>query len=181
MKAKLCLSLTSVFVVVLGLTACAPAPTIAPSGATAPAADYRNATYQVEGQPVTLLNGVSEVESAPGSATKVITRYFGNEAFGDLNGDGKQDVAFLITQEGGGSGTFFYVVAALATDQDYQGTNAVLLGDRIAPQTTIIENGTIVVNYADRNPGESFTVQPSVGVSKYLKVVEGKLVEVEKP
>ena len=180
MKTKLYQLIMRMFMVVLGLTACTSATATTPSTATAPAADYKNATYQVEGQPVNLLNGVSEVESAPGSATKIITRYFGNEAFGDLNGDGKQDVAFLITQEGGGSGTFFYVVVALATDQDYQGTNAVLLGDRIAPQTTSIDNGTIVVNYADRNPGESFTVQPSVGVSRYFKVVDGKLVQVEK-
>lgn len=150
-----------------------PTPTDAP-----PLTGYQDATYLIEGQPVTLVNGLSEIEAAPGSATKITTRYFGNEATGDLNGDGLDDVAFLLTQTTGGTGTFFYVVVALQTTTGYQGTNAFLLGDRIAPQTTRIENGTLVVNYADRNPGESFDVAPSLGVSKYLQVKDNLLVEV---
>jgi putative hemolysin len=141
-----------------------------------PAATPKDATYQIEGNPVTLVNGLSEVEAAPGSASKTVTRYFGNEATGDLDGDGQPDVAFLLTQESGGSGTFFYVVAALQTEGGYVGTNAILLGDRIAPQSTTIQDGTIVVNYAERKPGEPFTAAPSVGVSKYFKVVDGNLV-----
>jgi hypothetical protein len=141
------------------------------------AADPRNATYEVEGRAVTLVNGLSEVEAAPGSASKVSTRYFGNEATGDLNGDGVPDVGFVLTQSTGGSGTFYYAAAALKTPAGYLGTNAVLLGDRIAPQTTEIRAGTLIVNYADRKPGEPMTSPPSVGVSKYLKIVGGRLVE----
>ena len=139
---------------------------------------HKDATYQIEGKPITLVNGLSEVEAAPGSASKTITRYFGNDALGDLNGDGKKDVAFLLTQNSGGSGTFYYVVVALDSEKGYQGTNAVLLGDRIAPQTTEIQDGKVIVNYADRRPDESFAVQPSVGISKYLKIIDNKLVEV---
>jgi len=140
-------------------------------------ADYKNATYVIEGQPVTLVNGHSEVPAAPGSASKVLTDYFGNDATGDLNGDGLPDVAFILTQNSGGSGTFYYVVAALRSSAGtYTGTNAVLLGDRIAPQTTEIKGGEVIVNYADRKPGEPMTAQPSVGVSKYLKVENGALV-----
>lgn len=138
---------------------------------------YQNSTYEVEGKNVPLVNGVSEIEAAPGSATKIVTRFFGNEAFGDLNGDGKEDVAFLITQDGGGSGTFFYLVAALQSEAGYQGTNAIFLGDRIAPQTTQIENGRIVVNFAERKSDEPLTAQPSIGTSKQITVLEGKLVE----
>lgn len=156
-------------------------PTQPPPMATATPPDYKNATYMIEGQFVTLVNGFFEAESAPGSATKITTRYFGNEAFGDLNGDGKEDVAFLLTQSTGGSGTFFYVVAALQTASGVEGTNAIFLGDRIAPQNTSIENGVITVNYADRNPGEPFTTQPSLGISEYLKVEANLLVEINKP
>jgi len=138
---------------------------------------YQNSSYEIEGKTVNLVNGVSEIEAAPGSAAKIVTRYFGNEVFGDLNGDGKEDAAFLITQDGGGSGTFFYVVAALQNEGGYQGTNAILLGDRIAPQSTQIENGSIVVNYAVRKPGEPFSAQPSVGTTKQVTLMEGKLVE----
>jgi tryptophan-rich sensory protein len=141
------------------------------------AADYKNATYLIEGRAVMLVNGLSEEALTPGSASRSLTRYFGNEAFGDLDGDGKEDVAFLLTQNSGGSGTFYYVVAALKTDTEYLGTNAILLGDRIAPQTTEIQNGHVVVNYADRAPKEPMTAQPEMGVSKYLFVENRMLTE----
>lgn len=137
----------------------------------APAAnDYLNTTYYISGKPVTLVNGVSGEAAAPDSTTKITTRYFGNSAKGDLNGDDIVDLAFLITQETGGSGTFFYLVGAIQNkDGSYRGTNAVLIGDRIAPQTTEFKNGQVVVNYADRAPGEPMTARPSMGKSLYLK------------
>ncbi len=142
---------------------------------------YKNATYIVDGKSITLTDGFSEVEAAPGSASKITTRYFGNEVTHDLNDDGRDDVVFLLTQETGGSGTFFYVVAALNTPTTgYKGSNAFFLGDRIAPQTTEIDegktaNGTnrknvIVVNYAVRLPGQSLAEKPSVGKSVWLKL-----------
>src|SRR3989344_926478 len=117
------------------------------------AADHKNATYLILGQSVTLQSGHAETLAAPGSASKTITQYFGNEATGDMNGDGTSDVAFLLTQNSGGSGTFYYVVVALREGGGYRGTNAVLLGDRIAPQTTEFRDGKLIVNYADRNLG----------------------------
>ena len=139
---------------------------------------YKNATYSIDGRNVTLVDGHTEEEIAPGSASKNITQYFGNEVRGDLNGDGKEDVAFLLTEDGGGSGTFYYAVVAFSvSDGTYAGSNAVFLGDRIAPQTTEIKNGELVVNYAVRASTDPMTVQPSLGVSKYLKVVNGELVE----
>ena len=134
-----------------------------------PIKDYKNAMYVVDGQIVHLVDGVSEVESAPGSASKIVTRYFGNEVKTDLDGDGREDVAFLLTQETGGSGIFYYVVAALNKETGYDGGQALFLGDRIAPQTTEKGPGkSIIVNYADRNPGESFATRPSMGKSLRL-------------
>ena len=130
-----------------------------------------NATYTIDGQKVTLVNGVSEVAAAPGSVTKTTTRYFGNAVTYDLNGDGRPDTAFILTQDTGGSGTFYYFVAALNMPNGYVGSEGFLLGDRIAPQSTSMGTGTVViVNYADRAPGENFAVQPSVGKSIKLKL-----------
>ena len=151
-------------------TPTATAAAVSPTG-------YRDATYEVGGKSVKLTNGLSEVEAAPGSASKVATRVFGNEAQADLNGDGLGDVAFLLTQSPGGSGTFYYAVVALRTADGWRGTNAILLGDRIAPQTTSISSTTILVNYADRNPGEPMTARPSLGVTKRLSIVNGRLTE----
>ena len=146
-----------------------------------PTASPLNATYIIEGQPVTMINGHAETVIAPGSTSKTITQYFGNDAMGDLNGDSVPDVAFILTQDNGGSGTFYYAVAALKTSDGYQGTNAILLGDRIAPQTTEIKDGKVIVNYAGRKPGEPMTTTPYVGISKYLKISNNQLVETSAP
>lgn len=131
--------------------------------------NYKNAEYIIGGVHVKLKNGISETEVAPGSASKIVTTYFGNEVRHDFDGDGREDVVFLLTQNAGGSGTFYYVVAALDTAQGYVGSEGLLLGDRIAPQTTEMGKGNVVVvNYADRKPGESFAVQPSAGKSIWL-------------
>ncbi len=138
-------------------------------------ADHKDAEYIIEGQRVKLQDGVAEVEAAPGSASKIITRYFGNDIKTDLDGDGREDVAFILTQERGGSGTFFYGVGALNTERGFVGSEAYLLGDRIAPQNTSLSPNAqhkqvVVFNYADRASGEAMTVQPSVGKSVYLKL-----------
>lgn len=132
--------------------------------------DYKNTTYtMVDGTVVTLVNGVAEKPLEVDSATSIVTRYFGNELFKDLNDDGRDDVVFLLTEERGGTGTYFYVVASLNTENGYVGSEALLLGDRIAPQT--IESGPgkqIIVNYAERAIGEPMTTPPSVGKSLRL-------------
>ena len=142
-----------------------------------PDSDYKNISYQIDGKEYLLKDGIAQTEAAPGSASVSTVRYFGNEIWGDFDGNGTGDVAFLITKNDGGSGTFYYAVAALTGIDGYVGTNAVFLGDRIAPQTTEFRNGGIIVNYADRKPDEPMTAKPSLGVSKYLKVEDGTLVE----
>ncbi len=133
------------------------------------ATDYKNTTFMIEGRKVRLVNGTA----AGGDA---MTRYFGNNLKTDLNADGIPDLAFLLTQERGGSGTFFYVVGAVQNaDGTYVGSDAYFLGDRIAPQN-INESqnprhkNVIIVNYADRAAGEPMTARPSMGKSVYLKL-----------
>ncbi len=129
-----------------------------------------DATYTVAGEKITLKDGVSEIEVAPGSSSKIVTRYFGNDTIVDLNADGRNDSVFMLTQETGGSGTFFYVAAALNTKDGYVGSHALLVGDRIAPQTMEKGiDGSVTVNYVDRKSGESFAIPPSVGKSLRLR------------
>ena len=122
-----------------------------------------------DGTTVTLSDGVSEKVLDNDIGALVTVRYFGNELFKDLNDDGRDDVVFILTEDRGGSGTFFYVVAALNTEAGYLGSHALLLGDRIAPQTTESGPGKqIIVNYAKRAPGEPMTAVPTVGQSERL-------------
>jgi hypothetical protein len=139
------------------------------------ATDFKNATYTIDGMAVKLKDGMSETPSAPGSASMITTKYFGNELTTDLNDDGRPDIVFLLTQENGGSGTFFYVVAALNTPTGYIGSDGYLLGDRIAPQTTELSKNpkqihVVVVNYMDRATSSPMSTKPSIGKSAYLKL-----------
>ncbi len=134
-----------------------------------PAASHKDATYLIQGELVTLKGGIAETPAAPGSASKIVTKYFGNEVKTDFNNDGREDVAFLLTQETGGSGVFYYVVASLNKETGYEGSQGLLLGDRIAPQTTEIgASNLVIVNYAERKAGENFSVRPSVAKSLQL-------------
>ena len=142
--------------------------------------DLKNATYTIDGELVTLVDGYSKNAVAPGSASSVETRFFGNVAEGDFDSDGAGDAVFIITQDAGGSGTFYYAVLALGSkDGSYVGKNAIFMGDRIAPQTTEYRDGMIIVNYADRGPAEPMTAPPSIGVSRYFKVIGGQLAEIK--
>lgn len=161
-----------------------------------PGFDPRNAAYVIEGNAVTLANGMSEAAAAPGSASKIVTRYFGNGAMGDINGDGLNDLGFLLTQETGGSGIFYYAVVALRiknptgstneTDNEaigaadeYRISNAVLIGDRIAPHPSEVRGGRFYIHYADRNLGEPMTAPPTVNISQALDInSQGLLVKV---
>ncbi|MCE9548863.1 hypothetical protein K8Q98_00460 [Candidatus Nomurabacteria bacterium] len=137
--------------------------------------DFKDVEYLIDGASIQLKDGFSEIETAPGAASKITTRYFGNEYMTDLDNDGRKDVVFLLTQDTGGSGVFYYVVAALSTESGYVGSDGYLLGDRIAPQTIEMSpnpkhKNVIVVNYADRALEEPMVAQPSINKSAYLKL-----------
>ncbi len=140
-----------------------------------PLADEKNIEYTIDGKRIKLTHGVSQLPIVPGSSSRLIMRYFGNELRTDLDDDGREDVVFLLTQESGGSGVYFYVVAARNTPNGYIGSDGYLLGDRVAPQTTELSQHpnhkhVVVVNYADRAPGEPMSAMPSMGKSVYLKL-----------
>lgn len=141
--------------------------------------DHKNSTLKIEGEEVTLRNGRAEIQTGPGETETISVNYFGNESRGDLNKDNQEDIAFLVTTSGGGSGIFYYAVVAIKTAAGYTNTNAFFIGDRIAPQPTEINSSAseLLVNYADRKPGEPMTAQPSIGATKILRITpDGKLV-----
>jgi hypothetical protein len=115
------------------------------------------------------------MQALPGSATIIKTSVFGKPIYGDLDEDGDEDAALFIVFDPGGSGCFYYVAAALKQNGKYRGTNAVLLGDRIAAHDIAIQNGVITATYADRRPQEPMSAPCSVGQSMVLTVNAGNL------
>lgn len=128
--------------------------------------DHKNISYTIDGVLTKLTNGFSEKTASEGSTEKVITKYYGNEQILDINADGLDDRVFLLTRTSGGSGTFFYIVAAINTSDGWLGSQAYLLGDRILPQTISLNSkpahqNVIVVKYLDRKKGEAMSEAPS--------------------
>jgi hypothetical protein len=156
-------------------------PSEAPTGKRAPATRVEDSIFIVDGEPVTLTAGISEVRPSADSATVIVTRLFGEPVPTDLDGDGDLDAAVFLSRDNGGSGIFYYVAASLNEDGLYRGTTAILMGDRVAPQTLEVRGPLIIANYADRNPGEPMTARPSLGVSKYLRIEDGDLKETTQP
>jgi len=139
------------------------------------ASDPLNATYIIERQEITLQNGRSEAAVAPDSATKIRTFVSGDMVEGDLDGDGDEDEALFVVHDAGGSGTFYYVAVAENLNGHYQGTNAVRLGDRIAPMDLRIRKGVVIATYATRGSHEPMSTAPSVEALLYLAFDGGKL------
>jgi hypothetical protein len=139
--------------------------------------DPLNTTYVVEGKPIHLRAGRAETSAAPGSAARVRTVVLGAPVYGDLAGDGAADATLVLVQDPGGSGTFYYVAAALRTGGGYRGTNAVRLGDRVAIHGLRIRNGVVIVDYAGRRAGEPMSAEPTVDESRDFVVRDGKLRE----
>lgn len=173
MSKKTILILIVIFLVIVGYMQYSKDGELDTSGT--PGIDPLNTTYFIEGKPVTLVSGMAETELAPGSASRQVTKVFGSPIPSDLNEDFIDDALLILSVDNGGSGTFYYVAAALGTDGGYVGTNAILLGDRVAPQTIGIENGIAIANYAVRKEGEPMTASPSIGVTEYMTIRDGTL------
>jgi heat shock protein HslJ len=124
--------------------------------------DPLNTSYTIGDQVVTLVDGFFEVSAAPGSNTRITTAVWGTPEMSDLNGDGRDDAALVLIHDSGGSGTFYYVVAAIRDDDGFRGTSGVFLGDRIAPRDIVVVDNRITVNYLERAPGDDFASSPSV-------------------
>jgi hypothetical protein len=136
--------------------------------------DFEDCAYNINGQEITLISGYSEISEG---LSKVITRYYGNETYGDVNNDELDDTAFIITQNSGGSGTFFYLVVALKNNDGYTGTNGIFLGDRVSIQNTEIKDGKIIVSYKDRKNSDTMVSSPSIEITKQFKLENGQIID----
>ena len=171
---KIILIPVAIFLLAAGCSKSTPVVTTPPPVVVS---DYKNTSYIIEGKTITLKDGLAENDIENSSSTKVTTKIFEANTQGDLNGDGLADTAVILTQNSGGSGTFYYAAAAIKTAQGYNGTNAIFMSDRIAPQNNQIQNNVLIVNYADRKPTEDFSISPSVGKSLYLEYFNNSLMQ----
>ena len=141
--------------------------------------DPLNAVYRIDEAEIRLRDGRFEIPAAPGSAALLSAVVFDTPVFGDLDGDGIPDAALILVYQAGGSGTFYYLAAALKRENGFRGTNAILLGDRIKPRAVRIHEGTITAEFLDRGAGEPMASAPTIAASRTAVVDGDGLVELK--
>lgn len=94
-------------------------------------------------------------------------RYFGMEARGDLNTDGKDDIAFIIERNDDERGSLYYLTSAITEDGGKRGTNLIYLGNNVKPIYINIDNGYIKIEYT-RNSTTTQTMLAQIQDNKLI-------------
>lgn len=145
-----------------------PAATPSPSPAFSLEA-LRHGEYQFEGQTIRLEAGQAELPIVEGSAsTMKVTLLEEAVAFGDLNGDGVEDAAAVMTVDMGGSGTFYHLVAILNRDGQPEQTASHLLGDRIQVKSIGVEAGEITMEMVWAGPEDPMCCPTQEVTAQYV-------------
>ena len=119
--------------------------------------DMRNLSLQMEdlaGKPVRLINGRFQGDHLSVSVLKTATA--------DLDQDGLTDGVIIIFENSGGSGNFRTLCLLMNNGKKMVHTDEKFIGDRIRITSLKIDAGTIIVDYLDRSPDESFAVEPHI-------------------
>ena len=132
------------------------------SSAQAPA-DPANAGYYIDGIVYTLVNG--ELEQAIEDSTTVNKfKLLDFKAAGDINKDGTDDVAVVVTNDAGGSGTFYYL-AIFTSGSSPVIENTSYLGDRIVVNDITFTNNQFQVKYLDRDSESDMASDPTIEIT----------------
>jgi hypothetical protein len=137
----------------------APTDTLVPTKPPAPTASrltaeqLKNAEYYLPqyDRTVKLANGSYEAGSG---ADYISTTLLTTLAFGDLNGDGVDDAAVLLAENGGGSGVFVSVIVMLNQNGQPAQSSSALIDDRPQINGLSIENGQITVAATIHGPSD---------------------------
>lgn len=133
--------------------------------------DYKNATYVIDGESITLKEGVYQSKSEGNVTTVALDSLL---ASGDVDGDGKEDKVVSLSADYGGSGTFYYVGVVLSPDTKLT-ADSYFVADRIKIKSATVDNQQIVVNYLDRPANAPMSEDPTVEKEVKLTLKDGKL------
>jgi hypothetical protein len=113
------------------------------------ALDYRNLNYLIDGQEITLHNGIGQLPPNlrfKQATTTVIAT--GTVVLFDINNDMATDTIFLLQiQPVGTQKSAWYITSAITLYKGLTGTNAVYVGETVIAPALIYKNGQIVLTY----------------------------------
>jgi hypothetical protein len=152
-------------------TAAAPRPTVAPLTAEM----LRNGTYELpeSKETVTLSDGV--YDRAESMEDILHVTLMDPIAFGDLNGDGAEDAAFVLSENLGGTGFFMSVVAVLNQGGVPLQSASRFLDDRAQLNGMAIVGGKIVVDAVIHSFQDPMCC-PNYPVVETLRLIGGNLI-----
>lgn len=96
--------------------------------------------------------------------------------FGDLNGDGIDDAALLLSENTGGSGIFVSLITVYSLGDQFQQAPAVLIDDRPIIDQVVVENGYVKLTGLIHGPNDPM-VNPTTAFSAVYKLFGERLVQ----
>lgn len=188
------LSLISMLIAALVMSACTPAansiPSIPPTQVPQNSSNanphltldqLKNSTYPssftASGR-IQLTNGQATQDIAAGSASKLTVQLADQYAFGDLNGDSLEDAAVVLISNSGGSGTFFDLAAVLNQNGRPNSVAAIQLGDRVQLKSISVAAGLININMITHGSSDPLCC-PSLEVTQTYQLQGDQLIQVK--
>lgn len=170
----------------LALAACERAPAPTPAAAPAPPraaptlaalGGLEYALTAFDGARVRLVAGHFEAptEAPPAEVLVASAELHPLSGVGDLDGDGSPDAVVVLAASGGGSGTFYELVAVLNTAQGLQALPGVVLGDRIDLKRIEVASRAVRLEYLMAGPDDPLCC-PRTRAERVYAVEGGRLV-----
>ncbi len=133
----------------------------------------RNATYVLPtyGKTVKLTDGNYRYETSTELLDVILLDVY---ATGDLNGDGVEDAAVILGENGGGSGTFESVIVVYNENGTPVQAAAATLGDRVLVRSAAIQSGEIILEMQVHGPNDGLCC-PSVPTLQTYRMIGGYL------
>ena len=141
------------------------------------AKEILNAKYQLGASDalrvVQLTNGKFE-QGTSGGTDFVSVSLTDFVAVGDLNADGTDEVAALVSENYGGSGVFVFLAAYATENGTLTFQNSTMVDDRPQLQTLAIENGEILLEAVIHGPDDAMCC-PALRTTRHYRFVDNQL------
>jgi hypothetical protein len=134
----------------------------------------RNAQYQLGAsdipRTVQLIDGKYE-EGAPGDAVHLTVTATDFAAAGDLNNDGKNEIAGLFAENNGGTGTFVFLAVFTESNGAWRFQTSIMVDDRPALNALSIENGEIFLDAIIHGAADPFCC-PTLKTHRHYRLLD---------
>jgi hypothetical protein len=150
------------------LTACGGAPPVV--GGPFPG-DPKNLTYELDGTPVTLQNGMHEAKTGAGPDDVVATDLTQARSDADFDGDGSTDCAVVLTKDDGPLKVHDLAVITNAGKVSTVRLGKNVLVDRLSPHP----KGGVLVKMLGRDDGVPEDTPPTITMEKRFQLKGGAL------